>query len=157
IDRTELERRDTSTEDKGKYKLILPGDIGYNTMRMWQGVCGLSKLRGIVSPAYTIVTPRPNRIVGEFAAALFKTPRMIHQFRRYSQGLVDDTLSLKFPQFAEIRISIPPISEQSRIAEATTLLASEVSILTSELEALRRQRLGLLQKLIASACRNDDG
>lgn len=44
-------KKDTSNEDKSKYKRICPGDIGYNTMRMWQGRSALSGLEGIVSPA----------------------------------------------------------------------------------------------------------
>ncbi|WP_025091667.1 hypothetical protein [Brucella intermedia] len=48
IDRDDVGRKDTSTDDKSKSKLILPGDIGYNKMRMWQGVSGLSlKTRSI--------------------------------------------------------------------------------------------------------------
>lgn len=58
VPREEFARRDNSSEDKSRYLRICPGDIGCNTMRMWQGVCGFSKLEGIVSPAYTVVTPR---------------------------------------------------------------------------------------------------
>jgi len=51
VPRNGLERKDTSSEDKSKYLRICPGDIGYNTMRMWQGVSALSRHEGIVSPA----------------------------------------------------------------------------------------------------------
>ena len=39
-------RKDSSAQDKSKYKRIMPGDIGYNTMRMWlcgEGVSALSE------------------------------------------------------------------------------------------------------------------
>ena len=103
IDREQVGRKDSSAADKSAYKLILPGDIGYNTMRMWQGVSGLSALRGIVSPAYTIVTPTRRGIIGGYAAHLFKSRRMVFEFGRYSQGLTSDTWSLKYPAFAAIR------------------------------------------------------
>lgn len=51
-------KKDSSNEDKSKYRRICIGDIGYNTMRMWQGRSALSSLEGIVSPAYTIVTAK---------------------------------------------------------------------------------------------------
>lgn len=38
ISRNEINRKDSSSKDKSKYLRIRPGDIGYNTMRMWQGV-----------------------------------------------------------------------------------------------------------------------
>lgn len=63
------DRKDTSSEDKSNYLRICPGDIGYNTMRMWQGVSALSSLEGIVSPAYTICTPKKG-VDGEFMAYL---------------------------------------------------------------------------------------
>lgn len=117
IHRDELEKRDTSNPDKSKYLRIMPGDIGYNTMRMWQGVAGLSKHEGIVSPAYTICTPT-ERIYPPFAAYLLKADFMVAEFRRWSQGLVDDTLSLKYHRFAQIYAPLPPLPVQRWIADA---------------------------------------
>ena len=64
-------------------------------MRMWQGVSGLSYLEGIVSPAYTILKPTES-VCAEYAAYLFKLPRLVHIFERNSQGLVSDTWNLKY-------------------------------------------------------------
>ena len=44
IPASEIERKDSSSPDKSRYKRIAPGDIGYNTMRMWQGVSAVSGL-----------------------------------------------------------------------------------------------------------------
>ena len=60
VDRDFLEKRDTSNADKSKYLRVVSGDLVYNTMRMWQGVSGLAPKEGIVSPAYTVVTPAEN-------------------------------------------------------------------------------------------------
>ena len=148
VPRDELERRDTSAEDKSNYKVIRKGDIGYNTMRMWQGVFGLSAHDGIVSPAYTVVMPDRMRILGEFAAHLFSHPRVVHTFHRYSQGLVDDTLQLKYPHFSEIRLPIPEISEQRRIAKALDAQLREVEQLRRLVELRRQQHRGLMQQLL---------
>lgn len=59
--RDEIDLKDNSSDDKSNYKCVYIGDIAYNTMRMWQGASGVSPYNGIVSPAYTIVTPiRPD-------------------------------------------------------------------------------------------------
>lgn len=71
IPRDEIDRKDNSNEDKSKYRKILPGDIGYNTMRMWQGVSAVSTLKGIVSPAYTICKPK-NGMYSPYFGYLFK-------------------------------------------------------------------------------------
>jgi type I restriction enzyme, S subunit len=152
IHRDELDRRDSSNEDKSAYLRIAPGDIGYNTMRMWQGVSALSSLEGIVSPAYTICVPGP-LIDGAFAAAVFKLPAVVHRFRRYSQGLVDDTLNLKFRHFAQIRLRIPPIQEQHAIMRVLTPLSREIELLESLRDAYARQKRGLLNKLLTGEFR----
>ncbi len=153
IDREEVGRKDTSTEDKSRYKLVLPGDIAYNTMRMWQGVSGLSSLRGIVSPAYTVVTPIDDRILGRYAAHLFKSRRMVFDFQRYSQGLTSDTWNLKFPSFAKIKVGLPPIPLQGRQADLLDAMLHELTLIDAEIDALTRQKRGLMQKLLTGEWR----
>lgn len=152
IPRDELDRRDISKADKSKYLRIAPGDIGYNTMRMWQGMSALSSIEGIVSPAYTICVPGPD-IHGPFAAHLFKLPSVIHLFHRYSQGLVKDTLSLKFPQFAEIRVTIPGMEEQRAIAELLSTLKREIMLLESLQDTLDRRRRKVAELLLTGKVR----
>lgn len=152
IDRTEIERKDTSNVDKSRYKRLAPGDIGYNTMRMWQGVSALSTLEGIVSPAYTVVLPGP-KVCAEYVAYFFKFTPMVHLFYRYSQGLVDDTRNLKFKHFAEIKVQLPEVEEQQRIAAVLRTCDDEIDLLTSQLDALRQQKKGLMQKLLTGEVR----
>jgi type I restriction enzyme S subunit len=92
-------------------------------------------------------------ITGEFAEVLFKLPRMIHEFRRYSQGLVDDTLSLKFPQFAAIKIFIPKVDRQECIATTLRHFQNEIDVLKRQLGAFERQKRGLMQKLLTGEWR----
>ncbi|MDX1990809.1 MAG: restriction endonuclease subunit S [bacterium] len=150
--RDSLDRRDTSTEDKSKYLHILPGDIGYNTMRMWQGVSGISSIEGIVSPAYTICVPQ-ERVNANFMSYLFKLRSMIHIFWRYSQGLVDDTLSLKFNNFAKIEVSIPSTLEQSKIAEVMFHCDREMENLAGLVKQFESQKRGLMHQLLTGAVR----
>lgn len=152
VPRDEMMRRDTSSDDKSKYLRIAPGDLGYNTMRMWQGVSALSQLEGIVSPAYTVCIPG-ERIHGPFAAHLFKLPRIVDRFRRHSQGLVDDTLNLKFRHFAQITVSIPCIEEQRAIAALLDALDKELAILKQLRDALDRQRRGVAELLLTGKVR----
>jgi len=158
IPREEVDRKDSSTEDKSKYKRIAPGDIGYNTMRMWQGVSGVSELEGIVSPAYTIVVPKKN-MLSRYVTHLFKHGPTIHLFHRYSQGLVNDTLNLKFPAFSRIRVSIPHVNEQKKIAACLDACDWGVAILQKRLVMLSQQKKGLMQQLLTGRIRvklNDD-
>jgi len=153
INREEIEKKDSSSEDKSKYKRIVPGDIGYNTMRMWQGVSAISALEGIVSPAYTICIPQKSRIYGLFAAYLFKYPPIVNLFYRYSQGLVSDTLSLKLPLFSQIKVTIPQLAEQKQIASVLADCDKEIHSVEQKLELLKQQKRGLMQKLLTGQIR----
>jgi type I restriction enzyme, S subunit len=152
IDRDNLEKRDTSNEDKSKYKRIAPGDIGYNTMRLWQGVAALSPVEGIISPAYTVVTPN-EEIDGEYMSYLFKYPPMIHLFYRYSQGLVSDTWNCKFSHFSQIKIKIPGKAEQEKIASVFKAVDRELITYKQKLKALQTQKKGLMQQLLTGKIR----
>ena len=141
-------KKDTSNNDKSKYKKICVGDIGYNTMRMWQGRSALSSLEGIVSPAYTIVKPKENTD-SQFFAYLFKDPAIIHRFFRNSQGMVSDTLNCKFKDFAIIKLVLPTNKEeQIAIAQVLTTADQEISLLTSQRNQLQLQKKGLMQQLL---------
>lgn len=145
---TESEKRDTSNDDKLKYKRIAKGDIGYNTMRMWQGRSALSGLEGIVSPAYTIVVPNTD-VDGYYMSVLFKQPRLIYDFWTHSQGLVGDTLNCKYRDFGQVHICCPPLAEQKAITEVLTAADREIELAKEKLERLRRQKRGLMQQLLS--------
>ena len=152
IPAAEIIRKDSSNADKSKYKRIVPGDIGYNTMRMWQGVSAVSTLEGIVSPAYTICSPK-NKVDVNFIGYFFKFPTIINLFWRYSQGLVSDTLNLKHNNFSQIKVAIPPIKEQRRIAQVLSAADNEIHHLERKLKALEKQKRGLMQKLLTGEIR----
>lgn len=143
----ETGRKDTSNEDKSKYRRICVNDIGYNTMRMWQGRSSLSDKEGIVSPAYTIVIP--NKVIyPKFAAYLFKLPSLIHVFYRHSQGLVSDTWNLKFDYFRKISWAFPEFEEQQKIAAVLSAADREIEILQQKLEGLKQEKKALMQQLL---------
>lgn len=147
IDRVDSGKKDTSSEDKSKYRRICPGDIGYNTMRMWQGVSGLSDKEGIVSPAYTILQPTA-LVDSKFASYLFKTPTLIHIFMRHSQGLVSDTWNLKYEHFAKIKVFVPCVAEQQKIAQVLSAADAEIANLQAQLDKLKQEKKALMQQLL---------
>lgn len=110
-------KKDVSNDDKSNYKIVPLGAIAYNKMRMWQGAVGLNEIEaGIISPAYVVVIPK-QRIFSKFSFYLFKTPSMIEEFGRYSYGLCSDMNTLRYEDFHNISIPLPPLKEQQAIAD----------------------------------------
>ena len=139
-------RKNNSNSDKSKYLRVVPGDIAYNTMRMWEGRSALVGLEGLVSPAYTVCEPRPG-VHSLLFSYYFKTPQLIEQFRRFSQGLVKDTLNLKYPAFAQISAPVPTYPEQQKIAECLSSVDEVIAAQARKLDALKTHKKGLMQQL----------
>ena len=147
IYQSDSDKRDISNDDKSKYKRICPNDIGYNTMRMWQGRSALSALEGIVSPAYTLVTPRESVNV-KFMAMLIQQSRVVYDFWTHSQGLVSDTLNCKYPDFCQVKVHIPTREEQTAIASVLVQADKEIELAKEKLNNLQSQKRGLMQQLL---------
>ena len=153
IPRKELDLKDNSSNDKSKYLRVCVGDIGYNTMRMWQGVSAYSNYDGIVSPAYTILKPNPS-INAKYFAYLFKLPEIIFLFYRFSQGLVDDTRNLKYENFKKIKVFYPPdVKEQTAIAEILSTADREIDLLRQNIEQEKQKKKALMQLLLTGIVR----
>lgn len=153
IPRKELDLKDNSSEDKSKYLRVCVGDIGYNTMRMWQGVSAYSDYEGIVSPAYTVLKPS-STINAKYFAYLFKIPEIIFLFYRFSQGLVDDTRNLKYENFEKIKVLYPAEKkEQTAIAEVLSAADRELDLLRQDIEQEKQQKKALMQLLLTGIVR----
>lgn len=107
-------KKDSSNEDKSKYKLIKVGDIAYNKMRMWQGALGYSNYQGISSPAYVILKPKI-KINVRYFHYMFRTAFYTNYSKRFSYGIVDDQLSLRYTDFKRMYSILPPLEVQNSI------------------------------------------
>lgn len=153
IPRSLLDLKNNSSEDKSKYLHICFGDIGYNTMRMWQGVSAYSNYEGIVSPAYTILKPQ-NDICAKYFSYLFKLPEIVFLFYRFSQGLVDDTRNLKYDNFKKIKVKFPnDESEQKAISKVFEAVDKEIELYQQNLAQEKLKKKALMQLLLTGIVR----
>ncbi|MEA3548196.1 MAG: restriction endonuclease subunit S [Thermodesulfobacteriota bacterium] len=134
-------KKDSSNEDKTKYKVVEKGDLAYNKMRMWQGAIGASSYDGIVSPAYIILRPR-DKAYSRYYHYLYRTPLFIKEANRHSYGLCDDMNSLRYEHFKTIYSSVPPSDEIDKITNFLDQKTAEID----EAIAKKEQLITLLQE-----------
>ena len=150
---SELGRHDNSNDDKSKYKKVCVGDIAYNSMRMWQGASGYSSYEGIVSPAYTVLSPNSG-INSKCLAYQFKLPEMIHTFQVNSQGITSDNWNLKYPVLSKIEIFVSKDEqEQAKIAEYFENLDNLITLHQRELDEEKKFKKSLMQLLLKGIVR----
>lgn len=145
----ETNRKNNSNADKSKYLRVCVGDIAYNTMRMWQGRCAIVNIEGIVSPAYTICKPK-QEMDSLFFYYYFKTNDAIEKFHRNSQGLVNDTLNLKYESFEKIKMFVPSLSEQHKIASCLSSMDETINAYTEKAGLLGQYKKGLMQQMFVN-------
>lgn len=110
-------KKDISNDDKSSYKIVPLNAVAYNKMRMWQGAVGVNMLgKGIVSPAYIVAIPN-KQITSIYSFYLLRAKSMINEFEKNSYGLCLDMNNLRYEDFRNIKIPLPPIEEQKAIAE----------------------------------------
>ena len=110
-------KKDISNDDKSSYKIVPLNAVAYNKMRMWQGAVGVNMLgKGIVSPAYIVAIPN-KQITSIYSFYLLRAKSMINEFEKNSYGLCLDMNNLRYEDFRNIKIPLPPLEEQKAIAK----------------------------------------
>ncbi len=133
------------------YKLIKQGDFAIS-LRSFQGGIEYSNYRGIISPAYTVLRPKIE-INCEFFRIFFKTYIFIEKYLKQAVIGIRDGKQISIPDFMRIKIPVPPVKEQERIAELLNSVQIKISLLKQLGEKYKAQKRGLMQKLLTGRWR----
>jgi type I restriction enzyme S subunit len=123
------ERIETTAADFNSYKVARKNDIAFNKMRMWQGAVGVSPTDGLVSPDYVVAEPT-GAMLPDYSGLLLRIEALSAECGRRSHGLTWDRLRIYWEEFREIKLPVPPATEQQAIVEH---IARE----TAKLDAVR--------------------
>lgn len=147
-------KKDSSNENKSKYKLIKVGDVAYNRMRMWQGALGFSNYQGITSPAYVILKPKM-KINPRYFHYMFRTSLYTNYSKRFSYGIVDDQLSLRYTDFKRMYSIVPPLKVQNSIVEYLDKKNNEINKFIRNKERLIELLIEEKKTFISNTVKND--
>lgn len=95
-------------------KHVEPGDFVMH-MRSFQGGLEISARAGCVSSAYVMLHKRTDRVVNDFYKYLFKSSVYIDALRSTS-NLIRDGQALRFANFIQVYLPLPPTETQEKIA-----------------------------------------
>lgn len=127
--------RAPASEDLSKYKKVEPGDIIMNPLGKPHGSIGRSETTGITSPAYWVLRVNEIENSSRYFHYLLRSEFMIEEFKRRSKNLPPNQFDLPWEDFREISICLPPIAEQSKIAE---YLDIQVKVINQAIESKNR-------------------
>ena len=103
-------------EDLSGYKLIEKGDFGMNKMKAWQGSYGVSKFKGIISPAY-FTFKLVKTINPDFFHLAIRSKIYVPFFGQASDGVRIGQWDLSKDRMKMIPFVIPSLKEQTEILD----------------------------------------
>lgn len=136
------------------YKHIVPGDLVYDPMLLWDASIAFSEYDGIVSPAYETLTWTGDETGDRrFFKALFKSQTMRYVYTTISQGTNARRRKAPVTDFLKVSMKMPDVEEQRRIADILGALDQDMLLLRKQRDALNEQKKGLMQKLLTGEVR----
>ena len=144
-------RTHAASEDLSKYQLVEPTDFVMNNQQAWRGSVGVSKLTGIISPAYHIFK-MPNCFDSEYANYLLRSKAIVGQFEISSRGVGSIQRTLNFSWLNNRKIPVPPLSEQLAIVSFINEKVEKIDTLTSklqqEIESIKEYKQRLISDVV---------
>lgn len=130
------------------YRLVEPGDLVINTMWAWMGALGVSRIEGIVSPAYGVYRPLPGaEFHPPYFDYLYRSRPYVVEMTRFSRGIWSSRLRMYPEVFLRLKVVVPPLDEQRRIAGYLDEQTAKTNTLIAETETfieLARERRSAL-------------
>lgn len=141
-------RTNPTSKDLSKYQLVDVGDFVLNNQQAWRGSVGVSKYRGIISPAYFIFRMSP-KIDREFANYLLRSTSCVAYYHICSKGIGSIQRNLDWSALKQKKIAIPSIDEQHEIVSYIDEKCQKIDTLITELQAEIDYLKEYKQRLIA--------
>ena len=139
-----------ASEDLASYQLVEPNDLVINKMKAWQGSVGISEHRGIVSPAYFVAKPTTN-FFRRYVHYLLRCSDYLIEYQTRSSGIRVNQWDLDWDDFRDIPIALPPLAQQTRIANFLDEQTARIDALIAEKERLSALLSISLESFIESA------
>jgi len=147
-------RTNVTSLDLSKYQAVDYGDFVLNNQQAWRGSVGVSKYKGIVSPAY-IVLELSDDILTPYANYLFQSRTMVDQYVVCSKGVGDIQRNLYWDYLKRVSVPLPPREEQDQIVRYLDWKVSQINKLINakkrQIELLQEKRHAIIDKTITNS------
>lgn len=137
-----------ASRDVNKYKVVKKGQIVYG-FPMDEGVIYALQNHeyGAVSPVYEVWQLESDLVSIDFLDRLLRTPMMIATYRRLSSNTVQRRRIIGKKDFRDIRVPIPPLPEQKKIAGVLSTIQKAVEAQDKIIAAARELKKSLMRHL----------
>lgn len=154
----EFEIQKRSKEDSLTYLVVEENQLVLNTMWLNYGGIGVSKLSGIVSPAYRVYDLAKD-LYPRFAHYLFRSASYIDEYTRLAYGIRPNSLQVSVEGFGNLLTPLPPLPEQQAIADFLDRKTAQIDTLIEkkqqQIDLLQEQRTALINHAVTKGLNPD--
>ena len=142
----QFESREIAGDDISSYKIIRQGEFAYNPARINVGSIARydNETPCLISSLYVCIKPAAD-IDSDWLLYLLKSKRAIFYYNLYGEGGV--RIYLFYPNFSRIKVKVPSIQEQHRIAALLKYIADKILQEKKLKDLYMAQKQFLLQRL----------
>ena len=142
----QFEGRDMVGDDIKAYKIIQSQEFAYNPARINVGSIAMysDKAPCMISSLY-VCFKTTQKVDDEWLMQLLKTARLNYCYNVNGEGGV--RVYLFYPNFARIRVSLPSLTEQKKIACFLNLLDERIATQNKIIEDLKKLKCAIIEKL----------
>ncbi|MGL4485885.1 MAG: restriction endonuclease subunit S [Yersinia sp. (in: enterobacteria)] len=139
------------------YKVIRPGDFVINPMNLRFGAIALNKtgIEGSISKYYNVFRFNDKSNIAFFDYFL-TSKRMLPNYERISLGGLNEKKRVHFSHFLKLRISIPTLPEQTKIANFLSAVDGRIQQVSQTHALLNQYKKGVMQKIFSQELRFKD-
>ncbi|KAF7771435.1 type I restriction enzyme, S subunit [Pseudoalteromonas citrea] len=138
------------SNDGDNRKLVRNGDFVINSRSDRKGSSGVADRDGSVSLINIVMEPK--NIVPKYCEYLLKSYNFIEEFYRMGHGIVADLWTTRYDEMKAVIISIPPIPEQTAIAnfldKKTAQIDEAIAIKEKQIELLKERKQIIIQQAV---------
>lgn len=146
------------SESLAAYQNVEIGDFVLNNQQAWRGSVGVSKYRGIISPAYFVYS-MTDECYAPYMNYLLRDSSMVHQYELASRGVGTIQRNLFAPWLKNRIVLIPPIYEQKEIAVFLDSQCSEIDVISAdiqkEIEILEQYKRSVITEAVTKGLNPD--
>lgn len=141
--------------DLSKYKTVPYGCFAYATNHIEEGAIGLQMQYdlALISPMYTVFRIDNKKVDPLYLFYLLKSPCYVRKFKKRTEGSVNRRGGLHWHSFSQIKVKLPNVEIQKKIAKILKYSQTELDLLSKKLAAFQKQKRGLMQKLLTGTWR----
>jgi restriction endonuclease S subunit len=138
--------------DISNYKVVEEGQFAYATIHLDEGSIGIAPTRALISPMYTVFEADTQSVVPSYLIELLKSPSSLHAYSTMGQGAVERRKSISLDVLGSLKINLPDLDEQERIAKQFAILAEMRTLQLNE-----ENKLSLLRDRVFESMFTSDG